>query len=80
MGFENTRCFTNFVLTKTHEVDLKSDIGMQLKREMLIALAKKDTDLYPKDKEKQQLVFNRYKQFLIPVKNIQLSIIFILHY
>ena len=80
MGFENTRCFTNFVLKKTHEVDLKSDIGMQLKREMLIALAKKDTDLYPKDKEKQQLVFNRYKQFLIPVKNIQLSIIFILHY
>ena len=80
MGFENTRCFTHFVLIKTHQVDLKSDIGMQLKREMLIALAKKDTDLYPNDKEKQQLVFSRYKQFLIPVKNIQLSIIFTLHY
>ena len=80
MGFENTRCFTHFVLIKTHQVDLKSDIGMQLKREMLIALAKKDTDLYPNDKEKQQLVFSRYKQFLIPVNNIQLSIIFTLHY
>ena len=40
---------------------------MQLKREMLIALAKKETDLYPNDKEKQELIFNRYKQFLIPV-------------
>lgn len=54
---------------KTHEVDLKSDIGMQLKREMLITIAKKDTDLYPNDKEKQQLIYNRYKEFEIPVRN-----------
>lgn len=58
--------FTPFL--KTHQVDLKSDIGMQLKREMLIALAKKETDLYPNDKVKQELIFNRYKQFLIPVR------------
>jgi large subunit ribosomal protein L28 len=70
LGFLKNKKFTHFVLIKTHEVDLKSDIGMQLKREMLIALAKKETDLFPNDKEKQQLVFNRYKQFLIPVNNI----------
>ena len=40
---------------------------MQLKREMLITLSKKDTDLYPNDKEKQQLIYNRYKAL---VKNL----------
>ena len=40
---------------------------MQLKREMLIKLAKKDTDLYPDNKEKQEIVFKRYKDFIIPL-------------
>ena len=40
---------------------------MQLKREMLIALSKKETDLYPNDKEKQEEVYNRYKKYVIPV-------------
>lgn len=52
---------------KTHQVDLCSEIGTQLKREMLVRLAKKDTDLYPDDKEKRELIYNRYKQFVIPV-------------
>ena len=62
----NNIIFISFFL-KTHEVDLRSDIGMQLKREMLIRLAKKDTDMYPDDKEKQETIFNRYKEFVIPV-------------
>ena len=48
-------------------MDLKSDIGIQLKREMLITLAKKESDLYPDDKAKQELIFSRYKDFVIPV-------------
>jgi large subunit ribosomal protein L28 len=40
---------------------------MQLKREMLMKLAKKDTDLYPNDKQKQETIYNRYKEFVIPV-------------
>lgn len=44
---------------------------MQLKREMLIRLAKKDTDLYPKDKEKQQVIYNRYKEFAIPLEEAE---------
>ena len=51
---------------------MKSDIGMQLKREMLVRLAKKDTDLYPDDKVKQETIYNRYKEFVIPVNNIYL--------
>ena len=53
---------------KTPEVDLKSDIGMQLKREMLVTLAKKDTSLYPNDKQKQTSVYNRYSSYALPVR------------
>lgn len=50
---------------------MRSDIGNQLKREMLIKLAKKDTDLYPDDKEKRETIFNRYKQYALPVELIR---------
>lgn len=63
---EAEKGFDNYIL-KTHEVDLKSDIGMQLKREMLIRLARKDTDLYPNDKQKQENIYNRYKSFAVTV-------------
>ena len=42
---------------------------------MLIKLAKKDTDLYPDDPVKRNTIYNRYKQFEIPVSLI-LNIIF----
>ena len=61
----------DFYILKEHEVDLKSDIGMQLKREMLIRLAKKDTDLYPDDKEKRDTIYNRYKEFLLPLEEAE---------
>jgi large subunit ribosomal protein L28 len=63
---EEEKGFDNYIL-KTHQVDLKSDIGMELKREMLITLAKKETNLYPNDKQKQETIYNRYKAFAIPV-------------
>jgi large subunit ribosomal protein L28 len=67
---EENKGFDNYIL-KTHEVDLKSHIGMQLKREMLITLAKKDTDLYPNDKQKQAEIYERYKQFAIPLEEAE---------
>ncbi|RNA42640.1 39S ribosomal mitochondrial [Brachionus plicatilis] len=67
---EEAKGFDNYIL-KTHEVDLKSDIGMQLKREMLIRLAKKDTDLYPQDQKKQEIIYNRYKEFVIPIEEAE---------
>ena len=63
---EEEKGFDNYIL-KTHQVDLKSDIGMELKREMLITLARKETNLYPNDKQKQETIYNRYKAFAIPV-------------
>lgn len=44
---------------------------MQLKREMLIALAKKETDLYPNDKDKQETIYKRYKSFVIPLEEAE---------
>ena len=44
---------------------------MQLKRELLVALAKKE--LYPNDKDKNELILNRYKQFSIPVCPINID-------
>ena len=57
-----------FSTLQTHEVDLQSNFGMNLKREMLVTLAKKKTDLYPNDKEKQELIYNRYKKYVLPVR------------
>lgn len=34
---------------------------------MLIKLAKKDTDLYPNDPSKREIIYNRYKKFEMPV-------------
>ena len=70
-GKSTTKQSENFYsIQKTPEVDLKSDIGMQLKREMLIALAKKETSLYPNDKQKQDTIYKRYSSYVLPVKNI----------
>lgn len=52
-------------LLQTHEVDLKSKLGMRLKRQMLLSLARKD--LYPNNAEKRHEVYEKYKEFVIPV-------------
>ena len=64
---EEAKGFDHYIL-KTPEVDMKSDIGMQLKREMLVALATKETSLYPNDKQKQSTVYNRYSSYALPVR------------
>ncbi len=56
---------------KTSEADLKSDIGMELKREMLVRLAKKDTELFPEDKAKQETIYKRYANFVIPLEEAE---------
>lgn len=54
----------DFYILKTHEVDLKSQLGMDLKREMLLTLARKS--LYPNDPVKREKIYNRYKSYIIP--------------
>ncbi|XP_067831002.1 39S ribosomal protein L28, mitochondrial isoform X1 [Heptranchias perlo] len=56
----------DFYILMTPKVDLNSKLGMDLKRGMLLRLARKDTELYPDDAVKQELIYNKYKAFVIP--------------
>ncbi|KAM9811875.1 large ribosomal subunit protein bL28m isoform 1-T1 [Syngnathus typhle] len=54
-------------ILKTPKEDLNSKLGMDLKRAMLLRLARKDTQLYPDDPITREKVYNKYKQqFEIP--------------
>jgi large subunit ribosomal protein L28 len=55
--------FDNYIL-KTHEVDLKSKLGMTLKRQMLLALVRKS--MYPDDPKKRDEIYAKYEKFVIP--------------
>ncbi|KAK7097830.1 large ribosomal subunit protein bL28m-like [Littorina saxatilis] len=60
--------FDHYIL-KTHEVDLCSKLGMDLKRQMLVALAKKAC--YPDDPVKQQEILQRYKDYMVPLEEAE---------
>lgn len=57
--------FDSYIL-KTPKEDLNSKLGMDLKRAMLLRLARRNTELYPDDPVKREKVYNKYKQFEIP--------------
>ena len=55
----------NYIL-RTPIQDFKtSQLALDLRRKMLIALAKKS--FYPNDKEKHQIIYNKYKDCELPV-------------
>ncbi|MBN3319084.1 RM28 protein, partial [Atractosteus spatula] len=56
----------DFYILKTSKEDLNSKLGMDLKRAMLLRLARKDTELYPDDPERRERVYTKYKEFVIP--------------
>ncbi|KAL4647342.1 39S ribosomal protein L28, mitochondrial isoform X1 [Arapaima gigas] len=57
----------DFYILKTPKEDLNSKLGMDLKRAMLLRLARKDTELYPADPVHRDRVYSKYKQqFVIP--------------
>ena len=53
---------------QTHTVDLRSKLGMRLKREMLITLVTKS--MYQDNPDKQNTIFKKYQHFIIPVSRI----------
>lgn len=55
--------FDQYIL-KTPVQDLKSQLALDLRRKMLLALARKD--LYHDDEKKQREVLEKYKEFIIP--------------
>lgn len=56
--------FDNYIL-RTPVEDFKSQLALDLRRKMLVALAKKD--FHHNDPEKQKYVLEKYKEFIIPV-------------
>ncbi|XP_034723507.1 39S ribosomal protein L28, mitochondrial isoform X2 [Etheostoma cragini] len=56
----------DFYILSTSKEDLNSKLGVDLKRAMLLRLARRETELYPSDPVKREKVYNKYKQFEIP--------------
>uniref|UniRef100_A0A668UPC0 Large ribosomal subunit protein bL28m n=1 Tax=Oreochromis aureus TaxID=47969 RepID=A0A668UPC0_OREAU len=57
----------DYYILKTQKEDLNSKLGMDLKRAMLLRLARKNTELYPNDPVKREKVYEKYKQqFEVP--------------
>uniref|UniRef100_A0A8C0UJ18 Large ribosomal subunit protein bL28m n=1 Tax=Cyanistes caeruleus TaxID=156563 RepID=A0A8C0UJ18_CYACU len=56
----------DFYILKTPKVDLCSKLGMDLKRTMLLRLARRDPKLHPDDPARREAIYDKYKEFVIP--------------
>uniref|UniRef100_A0A8D2DKC0 Large ribosomal subunit protein bL28m n=1 Tax=Sciurus vulgaris TaxID=55149 RepID=A0A8D2DKC0_SCIVU len=56
----------DFYILKTPKEDLCSKFGMDLKRGMLLRLARQDPELHPDDPERRAAIYDKYKGFAIP--------------
>ncbi|XP_069503956.1 large ribosomal subunit protein bL28m isoform X2 [Ambystoma mexicanum] len=61
----------DFYILKTSKVDLKSKLGMDLKRAMLLRLARRDSNLHPDDPAKRDLIYDKYKEHVIPYEEAE---------
>jgi large subunit ribosomal protein L28 len=64
-AIEDAQGFDSYIL-QTPIQDLKSQLALDLRRKMLIALAKQD--FHHEDAKRQALVYEKYKQHEIPVR------------
>lgn len=58
----------NYILG-THERDLNSKLGMDLKRTLLVTLAKQS--LYPDNPEKREKILKKYEKYIIPLEEAE---------
>uniref|UniRef100_A0A8C2W3M1 Large ribosomal subunit protein bL28m n=1 Tax=Chinchilla lanigera TaxID=34839 RepID=A0A8C2W3M1_CHILA len=56
----------DFYILKTPKEDLCSKFGMDLKRGMLLRLARQDPQLHPDNPEQRMAIYHKYKEFVIP--------------
>ncbi|KAL4835719.1 hypothetical protein H8958_003748 [Nasalis larvatus] len=56
----------DFYILKTPKEDLCSKFGMDLKRGILLRLARRDPQLHPEDPERRAAIYDKYKEFAIP--------------
>lgn len=54
----------DYYILKTPIQDLRSQLGYDLRRKMLLALVRKD--MWTDDPKQQQFVYNKYKDYIIP--------------
>lgn len=59
----NEHCGFDLYILKTPVQDLHSQLALDLRRKMLLALARKD--LYPDNPEKQKAMLEKYKDFIV---------------
>ncbi|KAJ7306081.1 hypothetical protein JRQ81_010447 [Phrynocephalus forsythii] len=59
-------CGFDFYILKTPKSELCSKLGMDLKRIMLLRLARRDPALHPDDPAKREAIYDKYKEFVIP--------------
>lgn len=57
-----------FYHLQTPACDLKSELALKIKRQILLSLA--DKTLYPNDTVKREEIYTKYKEYLTPVINI----------
>ncbi|NXE55683.1 RM28 protein, partial [Casuarius casuarius] len=50
----------------TPKADMGSKLGMDLKRTMLLRLARKDPKLHPDDPARREAIYHKYREFVIP--------------
>ncbi|KFP31366.1 hypothetical protein N325_07555, partial [Colius striatus] len=48
------------------QADMCSKLGMDLKRTMLLRLARRDPKLHPDDPARREAIYDKYKEFVIP--------------
>lgn len=56
----------DFYILKTPKAELCSKAGMDLKRTLLLRLARRDPSLHPDDPEKREAIYHKYREFVIP--------------
>ncbi|XP_028857361.1 large ribosomal subunit protein bL28m [Denticeps clupeoides] len=61
----------DFYILRTPKCDLNSKLGMDLKRAMLLRLARKDPDLHAEDPVRREKIYSKYKQFEIPAEEAE---------
>ncbi|KAG8508955.1 39S ribosomal protein L28, mitochondrial [Galemys pyrenaicus] len=56
----------DFYILKTPREDLCSKFGMDLKRGMLLRLARQDPQLHPEDPDRRAAIYRKYQEFAVP--------------
>ncbi|XP_021267237.1 39S ribosomal protein L28, mitochondrial [Numida meleagris] len=56
----------DFYILKTPKADMCSKLGMDLKRTMLLRLARRDPKLHPDDPARREAIYDKYREFVIP--------------